>query len=351
MNKKNSSYFKFFLLLCIALLGFFSRQDARAGALTIEKVREAQKVLEGAALKTPLLRSDVEYGAAGLYLKAENLQKTGSFKLRGAYYKTSLLSDEEKKKGLTTCSTGNHAQGLAFSANLFGIEAKVFVPSLAPKYKIDMIKSRGANVVIVDGVFDDAKEAVLKFAEKSGAIYIPPYDDIDIIAGQGTIGLEILEQLPSADIIVVPIGGGGLISGIAFAVKTLKPSCKIYGVQADGAAAMKNSRAAKKIEPLQTLDTIADGIAVKSPGVLTFELCEKYVDEIVSVSDEEIKAAIFELLMRNKTLAEGAGAASYAAVMSGKIPLKDKKVVCVISGGNIEPTSLRKILEEFSVSK
>lgn len=315
--------------------------------LTLEKIYHAQKVLKDAMRETNVIHSHVLSSSCGydIYLKPENLQRTGSFKVRGAYYKISQLSDDEKARGVIACSAGNHAQGVAIASKKFGIQAKICMPDGAPISKVEATKGYGAEVILVPGVYDDAHNEAERLKEQYGHTFIHPFDDEDVIAGQGTVGVEILEELKDVDVIVVPVGGGGLIAGVAFAVKMLKPSVKIYGVQAAGAPSMVNSFHDGKIETLPSVSTIADGIAVKSPGSLTFELCSKYVEDIVSVTDDQISAAILSLIEKQKMIAEGAGAVSLAAVMFNKIPdLKDKKVCCIISGGNIDVTILSKVI-------
>jgi threonine dehydratase len=294
--------------------------------LTIDKVRRAQETLSGVARKTDIILASNLTDTCDLWLKTENLQRTGSFKLRGAYYKMSLFSDEEKRRGVVACSAGNHAQGVALAAQQFGIKATIFLPSAAPLSKIEATGRYGAEIVLVDGVYDDAYARAVQYAEETGAAFLHPFDDEDVIAGQATVGLEILNQLPNAQAIVVPVGGGGLISGVAYAVKTLKPSCKIYGVQALGADSMQKSYCNKMRTCAQNVATFADGIAVKAPGERTYAYCAKYVDDIVTVSDDETATAILSLLERQKLVAEGAGAVSVAAVMFDKLPVRGKKV-------------------------
>lgn len=312
--------------------------------LTIDKVKEASQLLKAVARRTDLIFAPDISKKAQIYLKAENLQNTGSFKLRGAYYKISKLSQEQKKKGIIACSAGNHAQGVALSAQKSEIKSTIFIPSTAPISKIEATRKYGAEIRLVDGVYDDAYEEAVKFQKETGAEFIHPFDDIDIIAGQGTIALEILEQQPDVEAIIVPIGGGGLISGIAYTIKMLKPECKVYGVQASGAGSMYHSIELKKRTELPKVSTFADGTAVKMPGVNTFELCSKYVDKIVTVSDDEIATAILTLIERQKLIAEGAGALSVAAAMFNKLPIDGKKTVCIVSGGNIDVNILSKVI-------
>lgn len=313
--------------------------------LTLDNVYKANHQLKTLIRETDLIYSKALSGANQVYLKPENLQITGSFKVRGAAYKISTLSEEEKAKGVIACSAGNHAQGVALASTKNGVKSKIFIPSSAPISKVEATKKYGAQVVLVDGVYDDAYSAAKAEVEKTGSVFIHPFNDEDVMAGQGTIGLELLEELPGLDAVVVPIGGGGLAAGIAFTVKSLNPSCKVYGVQAKGAPSMYNWVEKADTHPLGKVSTFADGIAVKEPGSLTFELCNKYLDEIVTVTDDEIATAILTLMEEQKLVAEGAGAVSVAAVMFNKIPLKDKKVVCLVSGGNIDVTILSRVIQ------
>ena len=315
--------------------------------ISLDKVYHANYVLKDVVRRTDIIYSSTlsEIGGCEVYLKTENLQVTGSFKVRGAYYKISQLSEEEKSHGVIACSAGNHAQGVALASKKFGIKSVICMPDGAPISKVEATKSYGAEVVLVPGVYDDAHNYSEKLREEKGYTFIHPFDDEDVIAGQATIGLEIIEQLKDVDAIVVPVGGGGLISGIAFAIKSLNPAIKVYGVQAAGAPSMIKSLADGKVETLDSVSTIADGIAVKEPGVHTFELCRKYVDGVVSVTDDQVSAAILALIEKQKMIAEGAGAVSLAAVMFGKIPgIAGKKVVCLISGGNIDVTILSRVI-------
>lgn len=311
--------------------------------LTIDEVYNAAKVLKDVARHPHLVPCKVRDDAQ-IYLKPECLQHTGSFKLRGAYYKISQLTPEEKSRGVIACSAGNHAQGVALGATHNGIKALICLPAGAPISKIEATKGYGAEVCLVPGVYDDAYAKAIELRDKHGYTFVHPFDDPKVIAGQGTIGLEIIEEMPDVEAIVVPIGGGGLISGVAFAVKTLRPDIKIYGVQAAGAPSMEVSLKEKKIVHLDSVSTIADGIAVKEPGVNTFELCSRYVDDVVSVTDDEIASAILYLAEKQKLVSEGAGAVPLAAVMAGKIPVEGKKVVCMVSGGNIDVNMLNRVI-------
>ena len=307
--------------------------------LELSEVYNAARVLKGVARRTPIMYASCINPEVEVHLKCENLQNTGSFKLRGAYYKISQLSDEEKSRGVIACSAGNHAQGVALGASRNGIKSIICLPAGAPLSKVEATKGYGAEVCLVPGVYDDAYAKAVELRDKEGYTFVHPFDDLKVIAGQGTIGLEIIEDMPDVEAVVVPIGGGGLIAGVAFAIKQLRPDVKIYGVQAEGAPSMYKSIKSGKREHLDSVKTIADGIAVKEPGVNTFELIGKYVDEVVTVSEDEIAAAILALMEQKKLVSEGAGAVSVAAVMFDKIPVKGKKTVCVVSGGNIDVTA------------
>lgn len=313
--------------------------------LTLDKFYHASYVLKSVIRHTSLVPAPGINPEATVYLKPENLQLTGSFKVRGAGYMISQLSDEEKSRGVIACSAGNHAQGVALASTKYGIRSVICLPDGAPISKVEATKHYGAEVVMVKGVYDDAYKRALEIRKEEGFTFVHPFDDENVITGQGTIGLEILDEIKDADAVVVPVGGGGLISGIAFVVKSLSPGTKVYGVQAAGASSMVNSLAGGKITRLPSVSTIADGIAVKEPGVNTFGVCSRYVDEIVTVTDDEISSAILALIEQQKMTAEGAGAVSVAAVMFNKIPVKGKKVVCVVSGGNIDVTILSRVIE------
>ena len=313
--------------------------------LTLDSVYRASYVLKNVIRKTDIIYAPKLKPGAQLYLKTENLQITGSFKVRGSYYKMSTLTDEEKARGVIACSAGNHAQGVALSAQKNGIKAVICLPDGAPISKVEATKSYGAEVCLVEGVYDDAYKKALELRDEKGYTFIHPFNDEDVIAGQGTIALEVAEQLPDLDAIIVPIGGGGLISGIAYTMKMLNPNIKVYGVQASGAPSMLNSVRDSRIEELPSVSTIADGIAVKKPGDLTYELCKKYVDEIVTVTDDEISAAILALMEQHKLVTEGAGAVAVAAAMFGKVDIENKKTVCVLSGGNIDVTILSRVIK------
>lgn len=313
--------------------------------LTLDKIYKASHVLRSVIRKTDLIHAPLVNPNSEIYLKTENLQITGSFKVRGAYYMMSQLTEEEKARGVIACSAGNHAQGVALAAAKNHIKSLICLPDGAPISKVEATKSYGAEVCMVDGVYDDAYKKALELKEEKNYTFVHPFDNEDVIAGQGTIGLEILEQMPDVEAVIVPIGGGGLISGVAFAIKNLNPNIKVYGVQASGAPSMRNSIRDGKIECLDHVSTIADGIAVKEPGEHTFQYVSQYVDEIVTVTDDEISAAILALIERQKLIAEGAGAASVAAAMFNKVPIQGKKTVCLVSGGNIDVTILSRVIK------
>lgn len=312
--------------------------------ITLEKIYQAAFVLKDVARKTDLIYAPKMSTDHTLYLKTENLQITGSFKLRGAYYKISQLNEEQRRSGIIACSAGNHAQGVALAATRMGIKSVVCMPDGAPISKVEATKALGAEVCLVPGTYDDAYEKACQLERETHATFIHPFDDDEVIAGQGTIGLEILDQLPDVDAIIVPVGGGGLISGVAYAAKQLKPSIKVYGVQAERAASMVESRKAGSPITLPRVSTFADGIAVKHPGDNTFSVISQYVDELVTVSEDEIATAILTLIEKQKLIAEGAGAVAVAAAMFGKLPIKGKRVVAIVSGGNIDVNILSRVI-------
>lgn len=312
--------------------------------LTLDCVYRASFALKNVIRRTDLIYAPQINNESQIYLKPENLQYTGSFKLRGACYKISCLTEEEKSRGVIACSAGNHAQGVALGATKHGIKSLICLPEGAPISKVEATKRYGADVCLVPGVYDDAYQKALQLKEEKGYTFIHPFDDEYVIAGQGTIGLELLNQLPDVEVVIVPIGGGGLISGVAYALKSLKPDVKVYGVQAQGAPSMLRSIEHERRECLSSVSTIADGIAVKEPGEHTFDLCSKYVDGIVTVTEDEICAAILALMEQQKLIAEGAGAVAVAAAMFNKVPVTGKKTICVVSGGNIDVTILSRVI-------
>ncbi len=311
-------------------------EDMRAP--TIQDVWRAQDIVRPHVYHTPLLHSRTLSAMTGatVYLKAENLQRAGSYKVRGATYKLSRLTAEERARGVIAASAGNHAQGVAIAARALGISCAIVMPTTAPLAKITATESYGANVILAGATYNDAYERAREIQAETGAIYIHAFDDPDIIAGQGTVGLEILTDLPDVEAIVAPIGGGGLISGIAIAVKALKPDVRIIGVEAAGAAAMRDSLAAGHLIKLETLSTVADGIAVKAPGERTFAIARKLVDAVVTVEDDDIIRTVLLLMERGKLVVEGAGAAAAAALLSGAIALPGMRTAVVLSGGNID---------------
>lgn len=313
--------------------------------LTLDKIFHASVILKDIIRKTAIVRTEGIMDDCKLFLKPENLQRTGSFKLRGSGYKIAMLSEEEKKRGVIACSAGNHAQGVALAATKSGASSLICLPDTAPISKIEATKRYGAQVCLVNGCYDDAYNKALELRDEMGYTFVHPFDDEDVIAGQGTIGLEIVQEMDDVDAVIVPIGGGGLISGVAYAIKTLRPSIKVYGVQAAGAPSMYNSINDSHIECLESVSTIADGIAVKQPGENTYDLVSKYVDDIALVSEDEIASAILALIEKQKMTAEGAGAVSVAAAMFDKFPIKGKKVVSLVSGGNIDVTILSRVIE------
>lgn len=311
--------------------------------LSLDSVYRAAFLLKDVIRKTDLIPATT-FPQGELFLKTENLQITGSFKLRGAYYKISQLSEEQKDLGIVACSAGNHAQGVALAAQKENIPAIIYMPDGAPISKVEATKSYGVEVRLEGETYDDAFNAAVKYQQETGATFIHPFDDLDVIAGQGTIGLEILEQLPEVDQVIIPIGGGGLISGVSFVLKSLKPEIKIIGVQAARAASMLESVKEKERIELPYVDTFADGIAVKMPGENTFELCKNYVDEIITVTEDEVATAILTMLEKQKLICEGAGAVSVAAAIFGKVDLKNKSTVAILSGGNIDVNILSRVI-------
>ena len=315
-------------------------------------ILDARETLKDIILPTPLLADAKLSGEIGAdaFLKAENLQKSGSFKVRGAYNKIARLTDEEKRRGVIAASAGNHAQGVALAAQLHHIKAVIVLPKFAPLTKVIATKSYGAEVVLFGETFDDAFAHSKELQEIHDYTYIHAFDDELVIAGQGTIGLEIAEAAPQTTVIVVPIGGGGIISGIAIAAKSLLPDARIVGVQAANCAPMSRSVAAGEIVHVAALETIADGIAVKRPGALTMPIIREFVDEIVEVTEDEIARAIYFCVTNNRLVVEGAGAAGLAALLAGKIALNDDDTVCaVLCGGNIDANLLARILEQVLV--
>ncbi|PEX25459.1 bifunctional threonine ammonia-lyase/L-serine ammonia-lyase TdcB [Bacillus cereus] len=322
--------------------------------LNIENIKKAQKILDGNARKTPLVKSFYLTSKTGgeIYLKLENMQLTGSFKFRGAFNKISQLTNEEKERGVIACSAGNHAQGVALSSHLLKIKSKIVMPTSAPKAKVDATRGYGSEVILYGDTFDDAKAKCEEILKETGETYLHPYDDVEVMASQGTIGLDILDDMWDVDTVIVPIGGGGIISGIAVALKSFNPSINIIGVQAENVHGMKASYDAGEIVSHYKAPTIADGCAVKIPGNLTFEIVKNLVDDIVTVSEEELEVAMKDLLQRGKAVVEGAGALVTAALLAGKVDkyVQGKKVVAVISGGNVDLKRISSVCEHFFVA-
>lgn len=319
--------------------------------LTLENVKQAQKNLEGVIEKTPTIHSEVfsaEY-ENNVYMKAENLQKTGAFKIRGAAHKIANLTADEKKRGLIASSAGNHAQGVALAATLSGAPSTIVMPMTTPLIKVESTRRHGAEVVLHGSCYDDAYEKALEIQKEKDLVFVHPFNDIDVIAGQGTIALEILEEHPDTDVLLVPVGGGGLISGIAFAAKQIKPDIKVYGVEPVGARAMQLSLEKKELFELDIVNTIAEGVAVKKPGSLAFEIIPEYVDDILIVDDYDIMEAFLLLLERHKLIAEAAGILPLAGLK--KLKEKGKKVVSVISGGNIDVVNISAMINKGLVSR
>ena len=320
-------------------------------ATTIADVYRAAKQLEGVARKTRLIHSDYfsELSGNDVYLKPENLQHTGAFKLRGAYNKISQLTDAEKAKGVITASAGNHAQGVAYAAKKLGVKAVICMPATTPILKVEGTKALGAEVVLHGDGFDDAYAHSLKLQKEKGYVYIHPFNDREVLLGQGTTALEIIDAQKDIDAILVPIGGGGFASGVALATKLVNPNVKVYGVEPANAACMKAALKADKIVTLPSADTVADGCAVKTAGDLTFAFCKKYLDGIITVSEMEIMGALLSLIEKHKLIAEGAGVLSLAALT--KLPFKGKKVAAIVSGGNIDISTISALIDKALIAR
>ena len=318
---------------------------------TIAGVYQAARQLEGVAKKTPLIHSDFfsELSGNDVFLKPENLQHTGAFKLRGAYNKISQLTKEERQKGVITASAGNHAQGVAFAAQKLGVKAVICMPATTPILKVEATRAYGAEVVLYGDSFDDAYAKSLELQKKKGYVYIHPFNDQKVLAGQGTTALEIIDELKDVDAILVPIGGGGFASGVALATKAVNPNVKVIGVEPEGAPCMEKSFMEGHVTTLPAVDTVADGCAVKTPGDLTYAFCKKYLDQIITVSEMEIMSALLSLIEKHKLIAEGAGALSLAAL--NKLPFKGKKVAAIISGGNIDISTISALIDKALIAR
>ena len=312
---------------------------------------EARERLNTVITKTKLIHSNIFSNETGndVYIKPENLQRTGAFKIRGAYNKIAKLTEEEKKRGVIAASAGNHAQGVALAAQKLGIKAVIVMPKHTPLIKVEATKRYGADVILTGEVYDEAYEYAKKLQEKEGYTFVHPFDDEDVIEGQGTIALEVLDELPNADIILVPIGGGGLISGIASAAKLKNPLIKIIGVEPEGAASALEARKNKHVVELAEANTIADGTAVKKIGEITFDYIEKYVDDIVTVSDYELMAAFLILVEKHKIVAENSGILSVAGLK--KLNVKGKKIISIISGGNIDVLTISSMINKGLIAR
>ena len=323
-----------------------SDQEAHT-SVTIADIWEAYKLLKPQLHHTPLAPSRTlrDITGADIYLKAENMQRSGSFKVRGASYKISRLSKEEYSRGVIAASAGNHAQGVAIAAAQYNVSCTIVMPETAPLAKVTATQGYGAEVVLHGFTYDDAYQYCLELQQETGATFIHAFDDPDIIAGQGTLVLEMLSDLPDADALIVPIGGGGLIAGITIAARALRPNIKIIGVQAEGAAGCRASLDAGELRTLPSIATIADGIAVKRPGTLTFPIIQNLVDDVVMVNDEAIIGAVLLLMERSKMLVEGAGAAGVAAMLSGVVKLDGKRVLVPLTGGNIDINLVGRFIE------
>ena len=318
---------------------------------TIAGVYQAARQLEGVARKTRLIASDYfsELSGNQVFLKPENLQHTGAFKLRGAYNKISQLTDEERKKGVITASAGNHAQGVAFAAQRLGVKAVICMPATTPILKVEGTKALGAEVVLHGDGFDDAYTYSLELQKQHGYVYIHPFNDLQVLLGQGTTALEIIDACKDIDAILVPIGGGGFAAGVALATKLVNPNIKVIGIEPENAACMKAALKAGKVVTLASTDTVADGCAVKTAGTLTFEFCQKYLDDIITVSEMEIMGALLSLIEKHKLIAEGAGVLSLAAL--SKLPFKGRKVAAIVSGGNIDISMISALIEKALIAR
>ena len=313
--------------------------------MTLEKFEEAYNTVQKVVKPTPLIYSDYFSEASDnkIYFKPENLQVTGAYKIRGAYYKISTLSEEDRNKGLITASAGNHAQGVAFAAKAYGVKATIVMPTTTPLIKVNRTKSYGAEVILYGDVYDESCQYALELAEDKGYTFIHPFDDEDVACGQGSIAMEIIKELPTVDYIMVPIGGGGLATGVSTLAKMLNPNIKVIGVEPAGAACMKESLKNGKVTTLPSVDTIADGTAVKTPGSKIFPYIQKNIDEIITVEDSELVVAFLDMMENHKLLVENSGLLTAAACKH--LNVKDKKVVCILSGGNMDVITLASVVQ------
>ncbi|MDO4325909.1 MAG: threonine ammonia-lyase [bacterium] len=320
-------------------------------ALTLEKFEEASEIVGKVTLETKLVYSEYYSNLTGnkVYFKPENLQYTGAYKVRGAYYKISTLSDEEKKRGLITASAGNHAQGVAYAAKLAGVKATIVMPTITPLMKVNRTRNYGAEVILYGEVFDEACEYAYKLAEENGYTFVHPFDDLDVATGQGTIAMEIIKELPTVDYILVPIGGGGLCTGVATLAKMLNPKIRVIGVEPAGANCMQESLKQGKVVTLPSVNTIADGTAVKTPGTKLFPYIQKYVDDIITIEDSELIVAFLDMVENHKLIVENSGLLSVAACRH--LNVKKKKVVSVLSGGNMDVINMASIIQHGLIQR
>ena len=314
--------------------------------ITFEEFKNAAAKVKEVTIDTPLIYSVFFSDQSGnkVYLKPENLQHTGAYKLRGAYYKISKMSDEERKKGLITASAGNHAQGVAYAAKEFGVKAIVVMPTTTPLIKVNRTKSLGADVILHGDVYDEACSFAVKMAEERGLTFVHPFNDLDIATGQGSVAMEILEELPDVDYILVPVGGGGLATGVSMAAKLFNPNIKVIGVEPTGANCLQESIKAGQVVTLPVINTIADGTAVKTPGDKLFPYLSEYIDEVITVPDEELIVAFLDMVENHKMVVENSGLLTVAA--SKHIKDKDKKVVSILSGGNMDVITMSSVISQ-----
>ncbi len=314
--------------------------------LTLEKFEEAYEVVKQVTMETKLVYSDYFSARTGnkVYLKPENMQFTGAYKVRGAYYKLSTLSKEEREKGLITASAGNHAQGVAYAAKCYGVKSTIVMPTTTPLIKVNRTKSYGAEVVLYGDVYDEACAHAYKLAEENGYTFVHPFDDLDVATGQGTIAMEIIKELPLVDYILVPIGGGGLATGVSALAKLLNPKIKVIGVEPAGANCMQESIKAGKVTTLSTVNTIADGTAVKTPGSIIFPYVSKSLDDIITVEDEELVVAFLDMVENHKMIVENSGLLTVAALKH--LNVKNKKIVSILSGGNMDVITMSSVVQQ-----